>query len=402
MTSHAPSGVRVGVSVAQPVRRRRARGSPRARARHGSPRAAGATSGSGWPRWSRLVVSQRGWGPRLGLRVGGERRRAPASGRERPPLGRGGRAHRPGPRGHGPLHVERAATRRAASAAPARRRRSPVGSSPAAEAVGDVVGDAVREDEALEQRVGREPVGAVHAGARALAARVEPLERGAAEQVGRDPAAGVVLGRGDRQQLGGRVEARARGTGRRSTGSAARGTPRPGAGRRASTWSLAWSRIRRGSPGPRRRAARGRPARVRPCMNRTPAPSTRKAPSPRTASEMSGCWPVAPSPRQSTVGWNCTNSRSVTTAPARSAAAMPSPVATGRVGRRGVDLAEAAGREHDGAGVGGADPVDLALADDVQRDAADRAVVGGEQVDDERVLDDLDARVVDAPGGARR
>ena len=45
-----------------------------------------------------------------------------------------------------------------------------------------------------------------------------------------------------------------------------------------------------------------------------------------------------------------------------------------RVGRRGVDLAEAAGREHDGAGVRGADPVDLALADDVQRDAADPLV----------------------------
>ena len=47
--------------------------------------------------------------------------------------------------------------------------------------------------------------------------------------------------------------------------------------------------------------------------------------------------------------------------------------------------------------MGGADPVDLALADDVQRHPADRAVVGGEQVDDEGVLDDLDARVVDAP-----
>ena len=45
----------------------------------------------------------------------------------------------------------------------------------------------------------------------------------------------------------------------------------------------------------------------------------------------------------------------------------------GRVGRRGVDLAEATGREDDGPGVGGADPVDLALADDVEGDAADPA-----------------------------
>ena len=43
----------------------------------------------------------------------------------------------------------------------------------------------------------------------------------------------------------------------------------------------------------------------------------------------------------------------------------------GRVRRRGVDLAETAGREHDGAGVRGPDAVDLALADDVERDAAD-------------------------------
>ena len=47
--------------------------------------------------------------------------------------------------------------------------------------------------------------------------------------------------------------------------------------------------------------------------------------------------------------------------------------------------------------VGRADAVDLPLADDVQRHPAHRAVVGGEQVDDERVLDDLDAGVVDDP-----
>ena len=65
----------------------------------------------------------------------------------------------------------------------------------------------------------------------------------------------------------------------------------------------------------------------------------------------------------------------------------------GGVGRRGVELAEPAGREDDGPSVGGADPVDLALADDVDGHAAYPAVVGLEQVDDERVLDHLDARV---------
>ena len=67
------------------------------------------------------------------------------------------------------------------------------------------------------------------------------------------------------------------------------------------------------------------------------------------------------------------------------------------VGRRGVDLAEPARREHDRATVGCADPVDLALADDVEGHAAHGAVRGGEQVDDDRVLDDLDTRVVDHP-----
>lgn len=65
-----------------------------------------------------------------------------------------------------------------------------------------------------------------------------------------------------------------------------------------------------------------------PTMKRTPSPSTRWAPSPRTASETRGCWPSASAPRNSTVGWNCTNSRSETSAPARSARATPSPVDT--------------------------------------------------------------------------
>ena len=65
-----------------------------------------------------------------------------------------------------------------------------------------------------------------------------------------------------------------------------------------------------------------------PCMNRLPSKSTRNAPSPRTASEISGCWPRESGPRYITVGWNCTNSRSRTVAPARSAIAVPSPVAT--------------------------------------------------------------------------
>ena len=81
-----------------------------------------------------------------------------------------------------------------------------------------------------------------------------------------------------------------------------------------------------------------------PCMKRVPAQSTRKAPSPRTASEISGCCPRESEPSHITVGWNCTNSRSRSTAPARSASAMPSPVDDRGVRGLGEHLAEAAGR----------------------------------------------------------
>ena len=72
---------------------------------------------------------------------------------------------------------------------------------------GDVVGDAVGEDQALEQRVGGQPVGAVDAGARGLAARVQAVEGGPAVEVDLDAAAGVVLRGGDRDEVGGEVEA---------------------------------------------------------------------------------------------------------------------------------------------------------------------------------------------------
>ena len=58
-------------------------------------------------------------------------------------------------------------------------------------------------------------------------------------------------------------------------------------------------------------------------MNRSPRALRSTAPSPRTASETRNDPGIA-----SAVGWNCTNSRSATAAPARHAAATPSPVAT--------------------------------------------------------------------------
>ena len=62
------------------------------------------------------------------------------------------------------------------------------------------------EDEPVEQRVRREPVRAVHAAARDLAARPEVVERGRAVEVGDDAAREIVRGRRDGQPLLGRIE----------------------------------------------------------------------------------------------------------------------------------------------------------------------------------------------------
>ena len=67
--------------------------------------------------------------------------------------------------------------------------------------------DPLGEHQPLEQRVGRQPVGAVHAGAGRLAAGVQARHAGPAEQVGADAAAGVVRGRHDRDQVGDRIDA---------------------------------------------------------------------------------------------------------------------------------------------------------------------------------------------------
>ena len=127
-------------------------------------------------------------------------------------------------------------------------------------------------------------------------------------------------------------------------------------------------------------------------MKRCPSKSTRNAPSPRTASEISGCWPRESGPSHITVGWNCTNSRSRSTAPARSASAIPSPVETDGFVVCGEHLAETAAGEHHRAAADRADAVALALAHHVQGDARRRppVAVRGSRSTAERVLDDLD------------
>ena len=70
----------------------------------------------------------------------------------------------------------------------------------------------------------------------------------------------------------------------------------------------------------------------------------------------------------------------------------PVPGGHAGVGRLAEDLAEATRGEDDRPAVNGTHPVALALAEDVQRQAGHAAVGGKEQVDGQRVLDDLDLR----------
>ena len=285
-----------------------------------------ATSERACPRCSRLRGLPRGRA-RARPRVGGSAARS-ASAASAPAVD-DRRPHRARPPRHRALHVEAVRGVEHRRVTGIRRRASRSGSSPAASRLRDVVGDAVREDEPLEQRVRGEPVGAVHAGARALPARVEPVDRGAPEQVGLDAAGRVVLGRGDGQQLGRRVEAELAAAGDDRGEALLEEVGAEVAGVEPDVVDVLVAHDVEDRPGDD--VARREVGELVPALHDPRARRRRRGRRPRRAraSEMSGCWPVEPSPRKSTVGWNCTNSRSVTRAPARSAAAIPSPVATG-------------------------------------------------------------------------
>ena len=259
-------------------------------------RAAGGAAGRRWPRQrasSRSGKSERRCPPRVSSRAGRHRgqqladvaagwwspRRRP---RGAPPVGR---RSRPGQRGQ--LGRRRAASDSAERTAPApaviarwtsvravggdergrprRRSRAVVGgSSPAASRA--VMSSAIRWAKT------RPSSSELDASRLAPCTPVQdtsphayrPVERGPAVQVGLDAAAGVVLGGGHRQRLGGRVEAQLAAARRRSTGTGARGTRGRGAGRRGRRGRCRSRASAPRSRGPRRRAARGRPARGRP------------------------------------------------------------------------------------------------------------------------------------------
>ena len=354
------AGGRASVVVGRP-------GSPPASGSRGSPRAGVAAATSAVATVSRLVASQ-AVRPRRGPRCR-------PSARQRRPRCR-------------PASRRCAARRRRGSSPRCSGSRGPAGSTtqPGSRAgrhrvglrrqvrAADVGGDPAGEDQPLQQRVGGQPVGAVHAGAGDLAAGVQAGDRGAAAQVGADAAA----------RRSGRP---ARPGSARSTGSMPAARQDASDGREpALPAAPAEVRGRRGRRGRRRSAsmhpvdalghhvARGQLGQLVLADHEPLAVARRpgSAPSPRTASQTSGCCAARrrrPAAR-SAVGWNWTNSRSVTAAPARSASATPSPVETDRVGGGREDLAHAAGGEHHRAGQHRADAVLGALAEHVQGDPA--------------------------------
>ena len=140
-------------------------------------------------------------------------------------------------------------------------------------------------------------------------------------------------------------------------------------------------------------------------MNRLPSASTRCAPSPRIASETSGCWALrSPSGagrhhQRGRVELDELDVGDDRAGPQRERDAVAG--GHGRVGGRRVHLAHAAGGEHHRARQDRADAVLGALAEHVQRDAAGPAVGVAQQVEHERVLDQPDPRIAQDRGVQR-
>ena len=184
--------------------------------------------------------------------------------------------------------------------------------------------------QALQQRVRRQPVRAVQPGPGDLADREQARapwcarpgrsarRRSGSARPGRPGSGRCRVDAGQRAGRGHRREAAGE-DGRRDAGRVQEDMVADAARRRAIRRETASDTTSRGA-----RSASG----CTPSMIRAPAPSISTAPSPRTASVTSGRWPRSPGPVHSTVGWNCMNSTSARAAPARSAIASPSPVAT--------------------------------------------------------------------------
>ena len=259
--------------------RGRAPGTRRGRASRASPRG---------PRAEAATSRASGYGSL------GERRRGPCALRSRP--------------ASAPHGLAGLAARRLDRVAGVRLARSPGG-----RLVEPLERGAAAEDEALAERVGGEPVGAVQAGAGALADGVEALDAGRAPvEVGDDPAHHVVAGGGDRDALRRRVQARPPAGRRRCSGSGP-GRPSSCRARRGRAGALQQLKIARAT------ASRGASSSTK----RSPSGPCSVAPSPRTASEIRK--PSRPLRPTTAVGWNWVNSRSASIAPAWRASSRPEP-----------------------------------------------------------------------------
>ena len=184
---------------------------------------------------------------------------------------------------------------------------------------GHTLGDPACADRRLEQRVAGEAIRAVQTGGGGLSASPQAQDAAAPGCVHGDAAHVIMRSRSDRDRLRGGIE---------PGGAADRGDVRETAresraGRARASRNTRWP-CRSCRQTARATTSRGSSsARPSPAMKRFPVSSISTAPSPRTASLISG---MGYRPMSSAVGWNCTNSRSANAAPARAARISPCPV----------------------------------------------------------------------------
>ena len=263
------------------------------------------------------------------------------------------------------------------------------GLGPVAQLGGEHGGDPTREHQALEEAVGREPVGAVHAGAGDLAGRVEAGHVGAAPEVGPHAAAGVVAGGRDGDQVGDRVDAVGAGGGQdgREPALPELRAEVPGVEPHVRVPGLDHpAHDRLGHDVARRQVGQLVDALHEPVALEVDEEGA-------LAAHGLGDQRLLAAGLGAEVHHGRVELDELQVAEGGAGAQGQRHAVAGRdrrVGGLGEHLAEATRGEHDGPAADRADSVALALADHVQGDPGYAAVVGEQQVDGERVLDHLD------------
>ena len=257
----------------------------------------------------------------------------------------------------------------------------------------EVVGDAVGEDEPLEERVRGEAIGAVDTRARDLARGIQAGKRCPALVIGLDTTADVVLRRGHRQQVGGRVDAELTAA-RDDRGKAL--LEEVAAEVAGVEEDVIGARL--GHPaqdGAGDDIARREVGELVLALHETDAVLVDEE-GPLAADRLGDqrllTVGALAEPEHGRVELDELQVRDPRPRPQRGC--HPVTGGDGGVGRRGVDLAQPTAGQHHGPRMRGPDAVDLALTEDVEGDPADPPVGIRQEVDDHRVLHDLDARVV--------